>query len=194
MEVKLPKWNCAYQSDWNQGHPIVPVPPQLESRTYTNPIMTVGKYRYKSYDWIIRNDIQYCKWIIGMELRDQLDDSLTIFAHYCLESTNLADEYHVKQITKKAGPCNMVTTTYTGYGRRMLTGAATVNMFSASRAQEITECPKRFRGYTIDPDQLKETIKKIAAGQMSLDVLSWIWNQGNYLVTPEDKIYYFMHK
>ena len=155
--------------------------------------MTVGKYKHKSYDWIIRNDVQYCKWIMGMELRDQLDDSLTIFAHYCFESTDLADQFHVKQITKKAGPCNMVATTYTGYGRKMLTGAATVNMF-AVRAHEVTESPRRFRGYTIDPDKLKETIKQIAAGKMSLDELSWIWNQGNYIVTPEEKIYCFMHK
>ena len=155
--------------------------------------MTVGQYKGKSYDWIIRNDVQYCKWIMGMELRDELNDSLTIFAHYCPESKDLADQFRMKQITRKAGPCEMVTTTFTGYGRKMLTGAATVNMF-AVQAQEITECPKRFRGYTIDPDQLKETIKKIAAGQMSLDELSWIWNQGNYLVTPEEKIYYFMHK
>ena len=64
----------------------------------------------------------------------------------------------------------------------------------AVRAHEVTESPRRFRGYTIDPDKLKETIKKIAAGKMSLDELSWIWNQGNYIVTPEEKIYYFMHK
>ena len=74
----------------------------------------------------------------------------------------------------------------------MLTGAATVNMF-AVQAREISEGPKRYKGYTIGPNKMKEAIKMVAAGKLSLDEVSWIWNQGNYIVTPNEEIYYFMH-
>ena len=86
----------------------------------------------------------------------------------------------------------MVCTTFTGYGRAMLTGAATVNMF-AMTAQDISDSPRRFKGYTIDPNKLKEAIKMIAAGKLSLDEVSWIWNEGNYIVTAQEEIFYFMH-
>ena len=67
--------------------------------------MTVGKHKNKPYDWIIRNDAQYCQWVMSMEQKDELNDSLSIFAHYCFENPELADQYNIlKQITKSTGP------------------------------------------------------------------------------------------
>ena len=74
----------------------------------------------------------------------------------------------------------------------MLTGSATVNMF-AVQAREIFDGPKRYKGYTIDPNKMKEAIKMVAAGKLSLDEVSWIWNEGNYIVTAQEEIFYFMH-
>ena len=154
--------------------------------------MTVGKHKNKPYDWVIRNDTQYCHWLMSMEQRDELSDSLSIFAHYCFENPELAAQYNTKQITKSTGPCNMITTTFTGHGRAMLTGSATVNMF-AMTAQDITSSPRRFKGFTIDPQKIKDAIKQVAEGKISLDDLSWIWSEGNYIVTAQEEIFYFMH-
>ena len=127
-----------------------------------------------------------------MEKRDELSDSLTIFAHFCFENPELANQITTKQITKCTGPCDMVSTTFPGYGRAMLTGSATVNMF-AMTAHDISDSPRRFKGFTIDPKKLKDAIKMVAEGKLSLDELSWIWNEGNYIVTQHEEIFYFWH-
>ena len=130
---------------------------------------------------------------MSMEQKDELIESLSIFAHYCFENPELADQNtNLKQVTKTTGPCDMVTTTSTGFGRAMYTGRATVSMF-AMTAQDVTTSSKRFKGYTIDPQRLKTAITMISEGKMSLDELSWIWNEGNYIVTPQEEIFYFMH-
>ena len=84
----------------------------------------------------------------------------------------------------------MVSTTYTGTGRSLRAGGLTVDLF-AVRALEISDCPRRFKGYNIDAKALKKTIGLIAEGKLSLDCLSWLWNPDNYLVTPNDEIYHF---
>ena len=86
----------------------------------------------------------------------------------------------------------MTCATFTGYGKAMMTGAATVNMFGVA-AREIAENSKRCKGFTIDAKKLKKAIEQVAKGDLSLDEISWIWNPGNYIVTQEREIYYFMH-
>ena len=189
--VSLPIWNCT-RANWTMRAPTIAAPVQLLPRSYPSHIMTVGKYRGKPYEWVIRNDAQYCHWIMKMEERDELSDSLTIFAHFCFENPELAGQHDTKQITKSTGPCEMITTTFTGYGRAMLTGSSTVSMF-AMTAQDISDSPRRFKGFTIDPMKLKTAIRMVAEGKLSLDDLSWIWNEGNYIVTAQEEIFYFMH-
>ena len=179
--------------NWVTRSPYCEVPLTLLPKAYPTKIMTVGIHKNKPYDWIIRNDVQYCHWAMSKELKDELNDSLSIFAHYCLENPELADQHtNLKQITKTTGPCQMVTTTFTGCGRAMHTGRATVSMFSIT-AQDVVASPKRFRGHTIDPQRLKLAITMVSEGRMSLDDLSWIWAPGNYLVTEKEEIFYFMH-
>ena len=84
----------------------------------------------------------------------------------------------------------MIGTTYTGTGKNPRTGGLTVDLF-AVRARDIIERPKSFKGYSVDSDALRRTIKMITEGKLSLDCLSWLWNNENYLVTPDDEIYHF---
>ena len=95
-----------------------------------------------------------------------------------------------RPIKRSGGPCDMVSTVYTGMGKALRTGGMTVDGF-AVRALEISDCPRRFKGYTIDAKALKMAIGLIAEGKLSLDNLSWLWNSDNYLVTPNNEIYHF---
>ena len=124
------------------------------------------------------------------ELKDDIEDPLAIFAHYCLETSDLAKFHNARPITRSGGPCDMVSTTYTGTGRSLRTGGYTVDLF-AVRALEISDCPRRFKGYEIEAKALKKTISMIAEGRLSLDCLSWLWNTGNVIATPNEEIYHF---
>ena len=75
----------------------------------------------------------------------------------------------------------------------MKTGASTVNLF-AMTARNLVENPHRFKGFTIDPKKLKKTIQQIAAGQLSIDEVSWIWEETNFIVTAQSEVFYFMHQ
>ena len=144
----------------------------------------------KTFDWIIRTDPDYAHWAIELEVTDQLDGPMCIFAHYCMENADMALLHKSRPIKKADGPCDMVLTTFTGTGKNLRTGGMTVDLFSV-RALEISEHPRRFRGYTIDKQALLNVIKKISKGELSLDTLSWLWNSENYLITPNNEIYHF---
>ena len=125
------------------------------------------------------------------EMQDELGDELSIFAHYCLETPHLAKSIPMKQYTKSGGINDMVTTTFSGHGRAMKTGASTINLF-AMTARNLVENPHHFKGFTIDPKKLKKTIQQIAAGQLSIDEVSWIWEETNFIVTAQSEVFYFM--
>ena len=181
--------NCL-KKDWKMATPTISIPLTLRPREYRTKVMTYGKHQGRTFDWVIRNDPKYAHWAMERELNDNIEDPLAIFAHYCLETSDLAKFHKSRPMTRSGGPCNMVSTTYTGTGRSLRTGGFTVDMF-AMRALEISDCPRRFKGYDIDGQALKTTISLIAEGKLSLDCLSWLWNPGNYLVTPNDEIYHF---
>ena len=61
---------------------------QLRSRTYPTTVLTYGKHKGYSFDWVIRNDPGYAHWAMELELKDQIEDPLTTFAHYCLENSH----------------------------------------------------------------------------------------------------------
>ena len=153
-------------------------------------VLTTGQYKGKPYDWVIRTDPNYCRYLMQKELKDELNDELGIFAHYCLETPQLANSIlTTKTITKSGGINDMVSTTFTGYGRAMTTGAATINHFSVT-ARNLVENPQSFKGYTIDPKKLKKTLQQIAAGELSLDEGSWLWEGTNFIVTAQSEVFY----
>ena len=127
------------------------------------------------------------------ELDDELGDELSIFAHYCLETPHLTNSSTTKEITKSGGINDMVTTTFTGYGRAMKTGASTVSLFSMI-ASDVHNAPQNYQGHTIDPKKLRHTIKQIRDGELSLDELSWLWDDANFIVTGKKQVFYIFHQ
>ena len=170
--------------------PPINVPLQLRPRVYPSLLMTCGKHKGKHFDCIIRTDPNYAHWAIDLELTDRCDEPLAIFAHYCLEHTTLAESHKSRPIKKAGGPCDIIGTTFTGTGKNVRTGGLTVDL-CAIRALDVHEAPKKFKGYTVDTAALRRTIKMIIEGQLSFDSLSWLWNQDNFLVTPDNEISQF---
>ena len=193
-KVSLAPWNCV-RSNWALKAPFLTAPLTLLPRSFTSTtnVLTTGKYQGKPYDWVVRNDINYCEFLMKKELEDGLGSELSIFAHYCLEIPHLAQLVTTKEITKMGGVNNMVTTTFTGYGRAMRTGRATVSHFALT-AKDILQAPQTFKGYTIDPQMLRKTIKLIRDGELSLDEISWLWEDGTHIVTPKQEVFYIWHQ
>ena len=125
------------------------------------------------------------------EMADELGDELGIFAHYCLETPALAQSIPQREYRKTGGINDMISTTFVGHGRAMRTGASTLTLFGMT-TRRFNEQPLNFKGYTIDPRQLKKTIKQIADGVVSIDELSWLWNETNMIVTALGEVYYVL--
>ena len=117
-----------------------------------------------TFDWVIRNDPCYVRWAINLELQDRIEDPLTIFAHYCMEYSNLAESLPARMTRAAGGPCDMVLTTFTGLGKSLRTGGATIDLFEM-RAQDILSDKKQAKGFTITPKQLKKAISLVVEGQ-----------------------------
>ena len=183
------------RNNWSSKPPHIAIPMTLLPRSFntTTNVLATGQYAGKPYDWVIRNDQQYCQFLMKKELQDELGNELSIFAHYCLETPQLAKTITTKEVTKKGGINNMVTTTFTGFGRAMKTGAATISHFSMT-ANDILETPQRFKGYTVDPNKLRMTIQQIKNGELSLDELSWLWEDTNFIVTGQNEVFYIFHQ
>ena len=193
-KVSLPPWNCI-RSNWSLKAPFIAVPLTMLPRSFntTTNVLTTGKYQGKPYDWVVRNDLNYCEFLMKKELEDELGSELSIFAHYCLEIPYLAKRVTTKEITKTGGVNNLITTTFTGYGRAMRTGAATISHFSLT-ANDIIHAPQIFKGYTINPKTLRETIQLIKNGELSLDEISWLWEDAHFIVTSKNEVFYIWHQ
>ena len=188
--VALPPVLCT-RIMWNLKPPIINPPQVLMPRTYHSRLLTTGKYKGQTYDWVIRQDQQYCTYLMRMEMEDQLGDELSIFAHYCLETPALAERVPQREYKKTGGINNVIKTTFSGHGQAMKTGAQTLTIFG-QMVRRFNEQPNTFKGYQIDPKELKKTISQIADGVVSIDELSWLWNETNMIVTALGEVYYVL--
>ena len=85
----------------------------------------------------------------------------------------------------------MVTASFTGLGKSLRTGACTSDLFER-RTEDILDDKKQARGYAIDSKKLKWALSLIVNGEMSLDEISWLWNEDNYIITANREVYHII--